>query len=144
MPDFLFSKQFHFYYEPNPVTDRFPKFFWIFCSPKGLIAASWIICLHITFNLLNAKDEYRLFRKWVTIMEEIPVERRCAVVGWTEEENRKFWEAERKFNQIWNKTTRVVFVIMALMFNMAMFLVKFDVNVYTFVLVQLIQIAQNR
>lgn len=112
--------------------------------PKGLIAVSWMVCLHFAFNYLNTKHCYRSFRKWAVITEEMPVEARGEVVGWDEEENERFWKAERKFNRIWNETMTVFFVVLCVMFNSAMFLVHLEVDVYTYLLVQAFQVAHNR
>lgn len=105
-----------------------------------------MVSLHFVFNYQNAKNDYRAFRVWASISEEAPAaERSCkAMLAWSQEENNKFWAAEQKFNRVWNRTMNVLFVILCVMFNIGLFIDQFDVNVYTYVTVQTIQVAHNR
>ena len=102
-----------------------------------------MVSLHFVFNKLNAKHEYRLFLVWATLSDEMPVKER-SVVGWSEEESNRFWEAEKRFNQIWNRTMNVFFVVLCFMFNFGLFLSRFEVHVFTYVTVQTIQVVHNR
>lgn len=103
-----------------------------------------MLCLHFSFNVLNSKNDYRLFRKWATITEEVPAEKRPAVVGWNEEENQKFWQNERKFNRFWKEMMKGFSVVVCPLFNFPMLLVQYDVNFMTYVIVLAIQIILNR
>ena len=105
---------------------------------------SWILCLHFTFNYLNAKHDFRLFRKWAEITEELPAEKRPAVIGWTEEANQNFWKNERKFNRFWKELMKVFAVVVCALFNFPMFLVHFEVEMYIYWIVQAIQVILNR
>lgn len=102
-------------------------------------------CLHFVFNYLNTTNDYRSFRFWASISQEAPLANRRPgeVVGWSPEENNKFWAAEKKFNRIWDRTWNVTFVVLGVVFNIGLFIDRYEVDVYTYVTMQAIHLAHN-
>ena len=103
-----------------------------------------MVSLHLVFNYLNAKNDYRLLRTWAIISQEMPAKKRRQALACSKEENRLFWAAERKFNRIWVRTMNGFFVVLCVVFNLGLFLSRYEVNTSTYVIVQAIQVAHNR
>ena len=61
------------------------------------------------------------------------------VIGLPEEENKKFWEAEANFNFYWYRVLSFAFVGSFFVFGVQYTYVWFDVNIYVFILVQILQ-----
>ena len=100
--------------------------------------------LHFVFNYLNTTNGYESFRFWANLSEEAPPEMRTGqVMGLTQEENRKFWAAERRFNKIFNRTVNGSLAVLGVVFNIGLFIDRYEVDIYTYVIVQTIHLAFN-
>lgn len=60
------------------------------------MASIWSICFHFTFNYLNTRNRYRLFKFWMKLTLELPVksESDYRVAGLFRKANKKFWESD--------------------------------------------------
>ena len=100
-----------------------------------------MITLHILFNSILAKDNYKLWFKWMQMSRELPPKKGMGykVIGLSEKENKQFWDAEANFNFYWYRVLSITFVGSFFVFGIQYTYVKFDVNIYVFVLVQVLQ-----
>ena len=103
--------------------------------------ASWMITLHILFNHIIAKNSHKLWFKWMQMSRELPSKKRMGykVIDLSEEKNKTFWDAEKKFNFYWYRVLSFMFVGSFFVFGVQYTYVKFDINIYVFVLVQVLQ-----
>lgn len=111
----------------------------------GLAGASWGLALHLTFNHLNAKNDFRRFKFWMKISHELPVksEQDYEVFGWTKEKNKRFWQAEKRLNSLWIKVSSYFILLSCVVFSGQLFLVPFDVNITTYILVQTVHVLHS-
>lgn len=96
----------------------------------GAILASWLLCVHLCFTRVNARDNYYLYKLWMRISFEIPAksERDYKVVGLSRKENKRFWAAEDEFNARFSKVTNVVLFVSCFVFPIQLFFVKYEVD----------------
>ena len=109
----------------------------------GLVTSSWIISLFLVFNTLNAKDNFRLFFEWAKLTGELTSDRNYKVAGLSRAKYRKFLEAEDRFLDLWSKTLNWCLLAFSFVYNALFFVIKFDVDVITYVLMQTINIAHT-
>lgn len=97
-----------------------------------------MITLYILFNHTIAKENYKLWFKWMRMSREIAPEMGYKVIGLPEKENREFWNAEQNFNFYWYRVLSITLVFSFFVFGIQYTYVQFDVNIYVFVLVQVL------
>ena len=106
---------------------------------QGLAAASWNLSLYVVFNHWNVRDDYYLYGQWMRLTQEIPAESNpnYKLVGLSKEENDKFWQTERWFNQIFYRSVNVFLSFIAIFISGLLFMVRFEsVALWLYLLVQ--------
>ena len=103
---------------------------------QGATAGCWIAFHFVIFNHLNAKNDYRLYRLWLKLTQELPAktDQDYKVAGLAKEENTKFWLNENYITQVGYRTiTGAIFLFLASV-NTLFFYIRFDVDwvTYTF------------
>ena len=98
-------------------------------SFKGLICgAVWAPFFHLSFNYLNAKNDYRLFKFWMKLTLELPVKSDSdyQVAGLSQEENKRFWSTENRINNVWYRAINWYIAFISIVYNAQLFLVRFE------------------
>lgn len=112
----------------------------------GILVSLWMLALHFVFNKLNTRKNYHLFKKWMKLTYEMPVnsDDDYEVVGLPREENRRFWEAEDRFNYRYlGLVATGCLVVIAFVFDAQLFFVSFDIGLPLYALMQTINVLYN-
>lgn len=104
----------------------------------------WLIAIHIIFIHLNARKNYQLYRSWMklTFEKRIDSEHGWRVAGLSRTENRKFWLTENRFNFYFYWVLYISLFIFSFFFNAMFFVIRFKIDLCTYILLQAINIAQ--
>lgn len=118
------------------------KFFMAFA---GLAGGSWGLSLHWTFNYLNARNDFYFFRVWMRITQELPAksEQDYEVNGLPREENKRFWQTEKRLNSLWLKVSSGFIGVSCIVFCGQLFLVPFEADLSVYVLVQTLHVLHS-
>ena len=102
-----------------------------------------MIAIHWTFNY--TLGDRRLLLQWMKLSCEFPAssERDYKAVGLSGTENKKFWAAEKRWNGIWYQSVLLASLINGFVFSIQLFFVSFDVNFFTYVFFQIINIIHT-
>ena len=111
----------------------------------GLAGASWGLSLHWTFNYLNARNDFHFFRVWMRITQELPAksEQDYEVIGLPREENKRFWQMEKRLNSLWLKVSSGFIGVSCIVFSGQLFLVPFEADLSVYVLVQTLHVLHS-
>lgn len=101
---------------------------------QGIVLIWWMTSLHVTFSRLNS-GENQSFILWMRLSREIPAED-FRVVGLCEKENTAFWTAADQFNVQFNRALNVIILFTFLMLNAQIFLIRYEIDLATYLLVQ--------
>lgn len=83
--------------------------------------ASWHFWLQWVFNHHNSKGDYRLYKLWLRMTNEMPG---YQVVGLSWELNEQFWQLEDTVNYWWNRGVLGTYIVFCLAFNLQHFLIR--------------------
>lgn len=111
----------------------------------GVIGVVWILMVHFVFKL-NARKDYFLFRKWMILMNEWPIESGAnnEVVGLSTETNEKFWLTENHVNRVWFRTVNMCLAVGCVVFCSQQFFISFpNVPMTLYILLQTFHIITN-
>lgn len=107
-----------------------------------MIVSSWILSVHYIYNYVNAKNDYRLYIRWMQLTQEVPA-KTDRVAGLSRAENRSFWSAEKLLFYYFHRILAVFLVIFLVVVNSLFFIFLFDVDWPTYVLFQTISICHD-
>ena len=91
------------------------------------------------FSHLNARKDYRLFLRWMAVSNEIPA-KTGRVAGLSRKDNRNFWLKEQNFNYYLYKAVGLMCFLLSVLFSVQLFLVRYDVDLLTYILVQTLNV----
>ena len=74
---------------------------------------------------------------------ETPASNGHEVVGISQAENKKFWEAKKRFNCRYNQITNWLVVMASIWFDIQLFLVSFDVEIVVYIVIQAFNILNG-
>lgn len=79
------------------------------------------------------------------ITQELPArsEQDYEVIGLPREENKKFWQTEKRLNLLWLKVSSGFIGVSCLVFSGQLFLVTFDVDMGVYLLVQALHVLHS-
>ena len=90
---------------------------------------------------MNASNDYDLFRKWMRLSGELPANEGDRVIGLRKEENSNFWNKESHFNYYCYLAVSWSNLAICLVFSLQLFVLHFEVDWCTFILVQAFNVA---
>ena len=109
-----------------------------------------MLFIHLAFTHWNAKKNYRPFYRWMKLTMELPADGHALteidhkVFGLPPEENKRFWAAEDKFNNIFIRLLNVYCVLTWPVFDLQLFMVKFpQVEMAVYIAAQTINVAHG-
>lgn len=97
-----------------------------FLGIAAVIAGAWSLSFHYVFNYLNARGDYRLFKFWMKLTQELPAksDQDYRVAGLSKRENQTFWAKENHVNYVWYRVVNWYTFFMSSTFCIQLFFVK--------------------
>ena len=98
----------------------------LFVHLQGIIAGLWSLFFHFVFNYRNARNDYWLFRFWIILTFEVPVEsdKFHKVAGLSRKDCKDFWAEEDRINHVWFRVFNWYFAILAALYSTQLFFVR--------------------
>ena len=107
----------------------------------GLIASSWLLCLHIVFHGL-AKNDYHLIRRWMAMTYELPVksEKEYRIAGLSRKRTKQFFREEDEFLARFYRFMNISLFASYAVFPVQLFFVNYDADLLSYIVAQTINV----